>query len=261
MTSMDDLTRFAEFATLLADESAKVIRLHFGVTSLQIDSKSDLTPVTEADRGAESLMRSMIGSSYPEHGVLAEEFGSHDLDAPYVWVLDPIDGTKSFIKAVPLFVTLIGLLHHREPVLGLIHQPITRQLCLGSASGTYLNGRSVHCRATQRLEDAVITCTDPKSIASGCTKDAFRRLVDGSEAFRTWGDGYAYLMVASGQADIALDRVMAPWDYLPLIPVVKGAGGCVSDWRGAPPVDGGSFLASATPELHAEVLELLRTST
>ena len=244
------------FARELAEESGELIRRYFRAPGLTVDVKADQTPVTDADRGAEDLMRRRIRARFPEHGILAEEFGSERLDAEYVWVLDPIDGTKSFVSGVPLFGTLIGLLHLGQPILGAIHQPVLRELCLGDGRTTTLNGQPVRVRPTARLADAVLLASDATTAASHQDGAAWDRLVAKARWLRTWGDCYGYLLVASGHADVMTDPVMSPWDLLPLVPVIRGAGGVITDWHGDDPVRGTSIVA-ANPTLHAEVIACL----
>jgi myo-inositol-1(or 4)-monophosphatase len=247
------------FVRELADESGALIRRYFRSAGLGVDTKADQTPVTDADRGAEELMRRRIRARYPDHGIMAEELGNERLDAEYVWVLDPIDGTKSFVSGVPLFGTLIGLLHRGDPLLGAIHQPILRELCLGDGRTTTLNDRAVRVRATARLADAVVLTSDPAAPAQYQDGAAWDRVVATARWVRTWGDCYGYLLVAAGYADVMADPVMNPWDLLPLVPVIRGAGGVITDWHGGDAVRGASSIA-ANPTLHAAVLACLGTT-
>src|SRR5262245_60057463 len=146
-----DVAALVPFVTELAEESGALIRRYFRSPALAVDVKDDATPVTDADRGAEELLRRRILARFPDHGIMAEEFGTERGDAEWVWVLDPIDGTKSFVSGVPLFGTLIGLLHRGEPILGAIHQPIARELCLGDGTSTTLTGRAGRLRPTARV--------------------------------------------------------------------------------------------------------------
>jgi myo-inositol-1(or 4)-monophosphatase len=252
-----DPAALTAFVRELATESGDLIRRAFRSPGLAVETKADDTPVTDADRGAEELMRRKIRARFPDHGILAEELGSERLDAEWVWVLDPIDGTKSFVSGVPLFGTLIGVLHRGEPVLGAIHQPILRELCLGDGTATTLNGRRVRVRPTARLRDAVLLASDPTMPAQHQDAAGWERLVSAVRWTRTWGDCYGYLLVASGQADVMADPVMNPWDLLPLVPIIRGAGGVITDWQGNDPVHGSSIVA-ANSILHPEVIATLR---
>lgn len=253
-----DLAPYRAFIAELAAESGDFIRPFFGRSDLAIETKDDASPVTAADRGAEQLLRRRITARFPGHGIIGEELGNERADAEWVWVLDPIDGTKSFITAVPLWGTLIGLLHHGQPVLGCIHQPILGQLLIGDNVTTTLNDRPVRCRATSQLSAATVLTSDYLNLsryqdAAGC-----ERLLSRARLTRTWGDCYGYLLLACGHADVALDPIMNPWDIAALVPVVRGAGGVISDWHGGPAYPAEHTIAAATPELHAEVLNILR---
>lgn len=249
---------YVGFIQELVALSGEVIRPCFANHSTGHELKSDESPVTVADRNAEQVMRRHIRERFPDHGVVGEEFGTERADAEFVWVLDPIDGTKSFITAVPLFTTLIGLLHRGKPVLGCIHQPILGQTLIGDGSTAEFNGRTTRFRTVNSLADATLLTTEPLFPAryqNGTGYDAVTRKV---RLYRTFGDGYGYLLLASGWADIMVDSIMNPWDLLPLIPVIRGAGGVITNWQGRPADQPGINSAVAGPaNLHAEVIALL----
>lgn len=253
-----DLSPHRAFLLELAHASGDFIRPLFGRHDVGVELKGDLTPVTAADRGAEELMRRMIRARFPGHGVLGEEFGAENTNAEFVWVLDPVDGTKSFITGVPLFGTLIALLHQGQPVLGCIHQPILRQLVVGDGSTTTLNGTPVRCRPTKSLADATLLTCDWLAPAQHQDGAAFDRLAKSCRLCRTWGDAYAYLLLATGWADLAADPIMNPWDIAALVPVIRGAGGVITDWQGGAAYPAESTVAAATPELHAAAMAVLR---
>jgi histidinol phosphatase-like enzyme (inositol monophosphatase family) len=246
------------FLLELAQASGDFIRPLFGRRDLAVDRKFDQSPVTLADRGAEELLRRLINARFPSHGILGEELGPENTDAEWVWVLDPIDGTKSFITGVPLWGTLIALLHHGQPVLGCIHQPILNQLVVGDGTTTTLNGAPVRCRPTTRLADSTLLTCDWLSPAQYQDGPAFDRLAKSARLCRTWGDAYAYLLLATGWADIVVDPIMNPWDVAALVPVIRGAGGVITDWSGGPAYPAASTVAAATPELHAAALAALK---
>jgi myo-inositol-1(or 4)-monophosphatase len=252
-----DLTPYRSFIEELALKSGDFIRPFFADPALVVEIKSDATPVTLADRGAEELLRGMIAARFPDHGILGEEYGADRIDAEWVWVLDPVDGTKSFASACPLFGTLIALQHRGVPVLGAIHQPVLHQLLIGDGATTTFNGRPVRCRPTRRLEEATLLTSDPLNPAKYQNGPAWEALSRKAKLVRTWGDCYGYLLLASGWVDIMCDPIMNPWDVAALIPVVRGAGGVITDWQGRSPVGAESILAAATPELHAEALKVL----
>jgi len=251
-----DLAPYRAFLNELATASGDFIRPLFGSHDVAIEMKSDQTPVTAADRGAEELMRAMITKRFPSHGVLGEEFGNDRDDAEFVWVLDPIDGTKSFASACPLFGTLIALLHNGQPILGCIHQPILRQLVVGDGATTTLNGKPVRLREPANLAAATLLVTDTLDVAKHQSIAGWDALTKRVRMVRTWGDCYGYLLVATGWADIMSDPIMNPWDIAALVPVIRGAGGMITDWQGREPMNAESTLA-AHPKLHAEVVKLL----
>jgi histidinol phosphatase-like enzyme (inositol monophosphatase family) len=252
-----NLDPYRALMTELAERSGDFIRPHFASPTLTVETKADASPVTLADKGAEDFLRQLIAKKFPKHGIIGEEFGTENADAEFVWVLDPIDGTKSFISGVPLFGTLIALLHQGQPVLGCIHQPILRQLMLGDNQTTTLNGRPVRCRATTRLADATLLTSDTLNLAKYQNGPACDRVLAAAKLVRTWGDCYGYLLVAGGWADVMLDPIMNPWDIAALVPVIRGAGGVVTNWSGGPAYPAESTLAAATPALHAELLATL----
>ncbi|MCX6955538.1 MAG: histidinol-phosphatase [Verrucomicrobia bacterium] len=252
-----NLDPYRSFITDLAAQSGDFIRPKFGRLDLAVETKSDASPVTLADRGAEELMRGLIARKFPSHGIIGEEFGNDRPGAEFVWVLDPIDGTKAFITGVPLWGTLIALLYQGQPVLGVINQPVLGQFLLGDNTTTTLNGRPVRCRATTRIEDSTILTSDPLNPAKYQNGSAYEALTRRAKLVRTWGDCYGYLLVASGWADICLDPIMNPWDIAALVPVIRGSGGTITDWRGGSAYPAGSTIASATPVLHTEVLRAL----
>ena len=251
-----NLEVFRDFMFELAEKSGDFIRPYFASPDLAIETKSDQTPVTAADRGAEELMRRLIRDRFPGHGILGEEYGPENTGAEFVWVLDPIDGTRAFAAATPLFGTLIALMHHGQPVLGVIHQPVLRQFVIGDGHRTALNGRPVHVRPAARLEAATLLCSDLFTPAEYQNGVAFAALGRRVKQLRTWGDCYGYLLLATGWADIMCDPIMNPWDIAALIPVIRGAGGVITDWQGRDPVNATSIIA-AVPALHAEVVAAL----
>lgn len=253
-----DLTPYHAFITELARASGDFIRPHFLNPALAVETKADASPVTIADRGAEELLRNLIAQKFPTHGIIGEELGNERADAEFVWVLDPIDGTKSFITGVPLWGTLIALLHRGQPVLGCIHQPVLNQLLIGDGTTTTLNGRVVRTRAATTLETSTLLTSDPLNPAKYQNGARFDALSRRARLVRTWGDCYGYLLVATGQADVMLDPIMNPWDIAALVPVIRGAGGVITDWSGGSAYPAESTIAAATPALHTATLAALR---
>lgn len=245
------------FLETLARAAAEAILPLFRHPALAVEEKSDLTPVTIADRRAEHIMRDLITKHHPTHGIIGEEYGTERPEAEFVWILDPIDGTKSFIAGVPLFGVLIGLLHQGRPMAGCIYQPVLDELCLGGGGTTTLNGRPVRVREHVPLDRATVLCTDTMAVETHQKNAGFEKLCRRAGLFRTWGDCYGYLMVASGRADVMLDPILNPWDLLPLIPIIEGAGGRITAWDGSAPQN--SAIA-APPLLHQEVVNLLQAA-
>ena len=255
-----DTTEFKRFIEILAEESGKIIAPLFRNPNLKVELKADQSVVTIADRSAEERLRLLIKRRYPEHGIVGEEFGAEDQQAEFVWVLDPIDGTISFTSGCPLFGTLIGLLHQGRPLLGAIHQPILGQLCLGDTQATFLNGSAVRIRSGLKLEQATLLVSDPCAPAKYKDGTAFERLTRQVNIYRSWGDCYGYLLLSGGYADIMCDPIMNPWDLLPVIPIIEGAGGVVTSWEGADAATADSCVA-AGKDLHPQVLKLLKGSS
>jgi histidinol-phosphatase len=241
----------------LADAAGDVARRYFR-RPLAIENKADATPVTVADREAETAMRGLIAERFPEDGILGEEFGPTRPDAPRIWVLDPIDGTKSFIAGIPLFGILIALVEHGRPVLGIIDQPILGERWLGATGrATEMNGAPVHGRACRDLADALLYATSPDMF--GASAPAFDRLKSRVKATRFGADCYAYAMLASGHVDLVVEADLKPYDYCALAPVVAGAGGTITDWRGAPLslTSDGRVIAAGDPGLAAAARKIL----
>lgn len=250
-----DLDRYKDFISEISVPCGALIRRYWDDHQLDCELKSDQTPVTEGDRQAESFLREQIAEQFPEHGIIGEEFPDLRPNAELVWILDPIDGTKSFISHVPLFGTLIGLLHHGKPILGAIHQPILGELMIGDHHTTTLNGQLTRVRSCEDWEDATVLMTDPTLLLQ--PNPGLSQALSRCRLVRSWGDCYGYLLLASGRADLMLDPVLSPWDLLPLIPIIRGAGGVITDWQGGDPTTGQSAIAGS-PTLQAKALEALR---
>jgi len=250
--SNEPVHQFIAFAGELAHASAEIIRKHFR-TSLAVEQKSDHTPVTVADRQAEEVMRRLIWEKYPGHGILGEEFEAVNPGAAYQWVLDPIDGTKNFVAGTPLFGTLIALLRGGNPLIGAIHLPILGQLLTGDGSQAWLNGTPVRVRDCASIEAATLLVTAHWDVGQYRNGPAFEALSRRARLYRSWGDCYGYYLVATGYADIMVDPAMHLWDVAALIPVLRGAGGVITDYYGNDPLTAQGAVATAGP-LHAEVI-------
>jgi len=259
MTAID----FAAFVDQLATASGEIIRPFFR-TALGVDNKGaagHFDPVTAADRAAEGAMRALIKKHFPAHGVIGEEFGNERTDAEYVWVLDPIDGTKSFITGMPAWGTLIALMRMGEPVYGMMHQPFTRERFTGDGNAAHYRGpagdRDLHVRQCASLADAILFTTSPL-LMNPNDRAAFGRVEEKARLSRYGGDCYAYCMLASGHADLVIETELKPYDIIPLIPIITGAGGIVTTWEGGPAADGGRIIAAGDARIHKAAMELLK---
>jgi len=253
-----ELDTLLAFALRLADAAGEVIRPYFR-KPLAVRDKPDLSPVTAADRAAEEAMRRLIEARFPEHGILGEEFGREREDAELVWVLDPIDGTKSFISGVPLFGALIALTREGRPILGIIDQPISRERWVGAAGRpTTLNGAPIGCRACPSLAVATLFATTP-DMFKGEDAAAFARVSAAVKLVRFGADCYAYGLLAAGFVDLVLEASLKPYDFCAMVPVVEGAGGVATDWRGASLdlASDGRILIAGARRAHEAALALL----
>lgn len=252
---------FTGFVDQLADAAGDTI-LPFFRTHLAIENKEagGFDPVTVADRAAEDAMRALIRKNFPEHGILGEEYGAERTDAEYVWVLDPIDGTKSFISGMVAWGTLIGLMRFGEPVFGMMHQPFTRERFSGDGGAASYRGptgnRDLHVRACEALSDAVLFTTSPL-LMNEADRSIFRKVENRVKLSRYGGDCYAYCMLAAGQIDLIIETEIKPHDIVPLIPIIDGAGGIVTTWENNPAQTGGRIIAAGDKRVHAAALEML----
>ena len=226
---------FIAFAHELADAAGAAIRPHFRKLA-GIEIKGDHSPVTVADRAAERAMRDLIEARYPTHGIFGEEFGTVRGDADHVWILDPVDGTKSFIAGLPMFGTLIALAWQGNAILGIIDQPILRERWLGArGQPTTFNGAPVRSNAAcTTLATATLFTTSMEMFADTAERERFQALAEKTRIRRYTGECYAYGLLASGFADVVIDSEVKPYDFAALVPVVEGAGGRITDWEGRP---------------------------
>jgi inositol-phosphate phosphatase/L-galactose 1-phosphate phosphatase/histidinol-phosphatase len=249
---------FVALANSLAD-AARPIATRYFRTQVAIDDKSDASPVTIADREAETAMRALLTRHVPEHGVFGEEHGAERTDADYVWVLDPIDGTKAFITGLPIFGTLIALLNKGVPVLGVIDQPILKERWLGVAGRpSTFNGQPIQVRACPTLDRAYMYSTAP-IMFPGELEKKHAALTQQVKLFRWGGDCYAYGLLASGHVDLVVENELKLYDFAALAPVIQGAGGTITDWRGQP-LDihsDGSVVAAGDSAAHRAALDVL----
>ena len=261
------------FAEELAEAARQQI-LPYWRKPIEVESKIEEhravaeSPVTVADRNAEKAMRTLIEARYPSHGIFGEELGSVRVDAEFVWVLDPIDGTKSFITGKPLFGTLIGLCHHGVPTIGVIDQCVLKERWVGIRGvKTTLNGEIVKAVGKDTLSEAMLYATTPHMFAEGFESERFGSLRDMVKRPLYGCDCYAYALVASGfGADLVVEADLGLYDYAALVPVVTGGGGCMTDWNGDEltiphhEASKGRVVAAANGALHSAAMEVLRAA-
>ena len=240
----ESLRDLREFAAELAWQAGK-ITLRYFQTEVATELKNDQSPVTVADRQAERLMREMIEARYPNHSILGEEEGETRAGAAFRWILDPIDGTKTFLRGVPFYAVLVGLEREGESVVGAINIPPTGELLHAArGEGCSYNGRRARVSSIPALRDSLLLCTDVENMAKQGRGSAWRRMVAATKLQRTWGDAYGYVLVATGRAEVMLDPIVNPWDSAALLPVVTEAGGTLTDWRGTATVHGGDAIGT-----------------
>jgi myo-inositol-1(or 4)-monophosphatase len=262
MTAID----FAAFIDQLATAAGETI-LPFFRTALNVRDKGGpgaFDPVTAADHAAETVMRALIRRHFPNHGIIGEEFGAERADAEYVWYLDPIDGTKSFISGMPAWGTLIALTRLGVPVFGLMDQPFTRERFSGEGNAAHYRGpsgkRDLRVRPCPSLDEAVLFTTSPR-LMNDTDRHAFGRVEEAALLSRYGGDCYAYCMLAAGHIDLLIETGLKPHDVLALVPIITGAGGVITSWENTPPHAGGRIVAAGDRRLHAAALEMLGNST
>ncbi|MBE6413020.1 MAG: inositol monophosphatase family protein [Verrucomicrobiaceae bacterium] len=253
-----DTDNFKIFINELADISGEYIAKSFG-KNVGVDFKCDNSPVTEIDRNTELLLRERIQQKFPTHGIIGEEFGNVNENAEFVWVLDPIDGTKSFITKVPLFGTLIGLQYCGKPIVGVIDQPILKERIVGDCKTCTFNGKQVRTSQRTSVDGMTLLTSDSRYCADLHGHKAWKELENSAAISRTWGDCYGYMLLCRGLAHVMCDALLEVWDFTALLPALAGAGASFSDWNGGNNIghDGG-LIASCTPELHKQVLDIIK---
>ena len=251
-----------EFFDRLAD-AAKAETLPRFRTGISVANKetAGFDPVTEGDRAAEAAIRSLIETHFPDHGILGEEFGNVGLDRDYVWVIDPIDGTRAFISGLPVWGTLIGLYHKGKAVMGLMDQPFTEERYFADGQDAFYRGRDgdrkIFTRPCADLSQAILFTTSPH-LYTGDIKTRFEAVQSRVQLARYGCDCYAFALLASGHIDLAIECGLKPYDVGGLIPLIEQAGGIVTDWNGGPAEMGGEIIAAGSAELHAQALAILK---
>lgn len=255
--SHDDLIAFAH---RLADAAGAVIRPYFrNLAAVENKLVDGFDPVTIADKEAETAMRALIEEAYPDHGILGEEYGHKPAGASgLTWVLDPIDGTRSFIGGFPTWGTLIALNDGKAPFIGIMDQPFTGERYIGTPDGAFLDDQKLAVRLCATLADAVLYSTTPDMFHQPGEMKAFQRVESVVKLRRFGGDCYAYAMMALGFVDLIIESSMQPYDIQALIPIVEGAGGFVRNWQGSPADQGGQIIAAGDKRVLDQALALLQ---
>jgi myo-inositol-1(or 4)-monophosphatase len=246
---------FLEFAVGAAWQAGRHTLAHYQ-TGVVAERKLDRSLVTAADRGAEQVLRSLITARFPDHAIVGEEFGADGKMASHRWILDPIDGTNTFVRGVPFYGVLVALEIEGQPAVGVCYFPALDEMIAAARDlGCFRNGRRVHVSTVKDLSEACVAYTDTRGLRERLGQD-WDALQDATTLQRGWGDCYGHCLVATGRADIMLDPRMNPWDCAALIPIVQEAGGTFTDWKGRVAVDGGDAV-STNGTLHDDVLKRL----
>lgn len=258
-----DSKSFLATAHRLADIAAEATMPYFRKANDVVNKAggAGFDPVTAADRAAEKAIRAELARSYPDHGILGEEFENHRSESPYTWIIDPIDGTRAFIMGYPMWGTLIALAVDGRPEVGIIDQPFTGERYWGdskSAFGRSRDGeRPIKTRACARLEDAIFSTTTPDMFKEPADIRRFETVRKGARMTRFGGDCYSYAMLACGFLDVVVEASLKPFDIAALVPVVEGAGGRITGWDGSPAISGSKVVATGDPRLHEAMLKIL----
>jgi myo-inositol-1(or 4)-monophosphatase len=262
MSPKADWSSLTRFAVALARASEKEILPHFRQNpAIDVKPHHSWDPVTEGDRAGERIIRQMIEETYPEHGINGEEFGLKPGTSGFTWVLDPVDGTRSFVSGMPTWATLIGLCYEDEPVIGVMNQPFVGDMFYGSPEGAWNDYRgrveSIRTRPDITLADAIAGTTAPELYRNDRDQSAFQNLRRSVKMTRYGGDAYFFSMVAAGHMDIALDSGLQSYDIAALIPIIRGAGGAVGSWSGDNPADGGNVVCAGSEALLEAAVEVM----
>lgn len=240
---MSSLQSFLDFALDAADQAGRLALGYFR-TGVAVEWKPDRSPVTAADRGVEELLRRLIEQRFPDHAIVGEELGQTDRDASHRWIIDPIDGTQSFIRGVPLWGVLLGLEIDGEAVAGVVNLPALGEVVSAATGlGCRINNRQARVSAVDRLDEALVCCSDAADIARR-RPDAWARIQSRVRLQRGWGDCYGHALVATGRADVMLDPIVHAWDCAALLPILREAGGTFTDWDGAATIYGPNAIST-----------------
>ncbi len=255
--SHEELSQLRDFATELAYLAGRVTLRYFQ-TDVGVELKEDNSPVTIADRASERLMRELIEKRYPHHSILGEEEGETRPGSSFRWILDPIDGTKSFVAGVPMYTVLVGLEREGVPVVGAVAIPPSNELITAAiGQGCVWNGRRARASTTSELSQAIISTTDVQHMYENAKGPAFDRLRNKAHMLRGWGDAYGHMLVATGRIDVMLDALMSPWDCAALMPILQESGATFTDWNGVATIYGGNAV-STNGILYEQVMQTIR---
>ena len=255
MASDPSVSTLLEFALDAAWQAGRITLAHFQ-TGVKTNRKSDNTPVTVADQQAEQKIRQLISEYWPDHGIIGEEYGQSSSKSSFTWIIDPIDGTKSFVSGVPLYSTLMALTDGAKALIGIAHFPALGETIYAvRGGGCFWDGRRAHVSKVDNLSDAVILTSGLNYF--GNKTAAWQRLVDNTYTQRTWGDAYGYFLVATGRAEIMLDPAMHIWDSAPFQVILEEAGGTFTDWLGNPTIHAYESVAT-NRVLFEQVMSVIR---
>lgn len=258
MSMFYDEAFFCALNDIAASQSLPLFRKAITVENKE---KAGFDPVTIADQQTEAALREFLHQNRPYDGILGEEGGTEGLDREYVWVIDPIDGTRAFISGLPVWGTLIGLLHKGNSIAGMMAQPFTGELFFANDEGSFLRHggltRKIECRKTQLIEEATLFSTAPQ-LLQGKEGAAFAQLQEKAQLTRFGTDCYAFAMLAAGFVDLVIEVGLKPYDIVALIPIIEKAGGVITQWNGGPAEEAGNIIAAATPQLHEKALAFLQ---
>jgi myo-inositol-1(or 4)-monophosphatase len=258
-----EVTPLLAFAVELAEAAAPIALRYFRVP-LDVQNKRSgdgFDPVTCADREVETFIRNAIAARFPDHGIIGEEHGRTSGTSRWEWIIDPIDGTRSFISGSPAWGTLIGLMHDTQPIAGVVHIPYLRESFFGDSTGAWTQRDAerspLRTRSTATLGDAILYCTHPATFTDAGSRQAFARVAERCRMLRYGGDCYSYCMLALGQLDLIIEGSLQPYDIIPIIPIITAAGGVISSAGGGSAQHGGVIVAAANAALHEQALALM----
>lgn len=258
-----------DFALHLAKASGELV-LPFYRRPIAIEDKNialgvaEFDPVTAADKAVEELIRREVEKRFPDHGILGEEYGSTRPEAPYQWIIDPIDGTRAFMMGMPTWGTLIGLTHKGQPVLGVMGQPFTGELFWSTRTGAKTSGPlgklDLRVRPCANLASAILGCTSPSLFKTAHERARFEAVAPLTRMMRYGGDCYLFALIAAGQVDLAIESSLKSFDVAALIPIIERAGGIITTWAGKPALEGGQIIAAGDRRVYDEAIAVLNAS-